>query len=74
MKTLYLVHDSSVPTQVEFIVEMQAKEVYDRLEAMGIKLVHLDVRRHDVQGICNKEKVSRKDKPSFFLRAEDSLH
>lgn len=73
-RTLYLVHDSSVPTQVEYIVEMQEKQVYDRLDAMGINLVHLDVRRHDVSGLCDKAKVSRKDKPSFFLRAEDSLH
>ena len=53
---------------------MQEKQVYDRLDAMGINLVHLDVRRHDVTGFCDKAKVSRKDKPSFFLRAEDSLH
>jgi hypothetical protein len=43
MRTLYLIHDSRVPTQVEFIVEMQSKDVYDRLELLGINLVHLDV-------------------------------
>lgn len=74
MRTLYLIHDSRVPTQVEFIVEMQSKDTYDRLDALGINLVHLDVQRHDVKGLCDINKVSRKDKPTFLLRAEDSLH
>lgn len=74
MRTLYLIHDSRIATQVEFVVEMQSKEVYDRLAEMGVDLVHLDVMRHDVTGLVDKEKVMRKDNPTFLLRAEDSLH
>lgn len=75
MRVLYLIHDSRVPTQVEFVVDMQSKEIYKRLEALGVNLVHLDVSRHaNVDLIVDIEKVSRKDKPTFLLRADDGLH
>jgi hypothetical protein len=49
--------------------------LYNRLEAFGITLVHLDVSRHQgVNRIYDVSKVSRKDKPTFLLRADDSLH
>jgi hypothetical protein len=64
-----------VPTQVEFVVDMQSKDIYKRLEALGVNLVHLDVARHaDIDLIVDKSKVSRKDKPTFLLRADDGLH
>lgn len=64
-----------MPTQVEFVVDMQSKDIYKRLEALGVNLVHLDVARHaDVDLIVDKSKVSRKDKPTFLLRADDGLH
>ena len=54
---------------------MQSKEIYKRLEALGVNLVHLDVSRHaNVDLIVDIEKVSRKDKPTFLLRADDGLH
>ena len=38
-------------------------------------MVHLDVSRHEnVDLIVDKAKVSRKDKPTFLLRADDGLH
>jgi hypothetical protein len=64
-----------VPTQVEFVVDMQSKDIYKRLEALGVNLVHLDVARHaDIDLIVDKSKVSRKYKPTFLLRADDGLH
>ena len=49
--------------------------MYNRLEAFEINLVHLDVSRHQgVNRIYDVSKVSRKDKPTFLLRADDSLH
>ena len=49
--------------------------MYNRLEAFDITLVHLDVSRHQgVNRIYDVSKVSRKDKPTFLLRADDSLH
>jgi len=42
---------------------------------MDINLVHLDVSRHkDIDKLYDVEKISRKDKPTFLLRADDSLH
>ena len=49
--------------------------MYNRLEAFEINLVHLDVSRHQgVNRVYDVSKVSRKDKPTFLLRADDSLH
>lgn len=49
--------------------------MYNRLQAFDINLVHLDVSRHQgVNRIYDVSKVSRKDKPTFLLRADDSLH
>lgn len=49
--------------------------MYNRLGEFGINLVHLDVSRHkDVEKLYDVKKVSRKDKPTFLLRADDSLH
>lgn len=53
---------------------MQSKDVYNRLELLGIDLVHLDVSRHNVELLIDPSKISRKDKPTFLLRADDSLH
>ena len=42
---------------------------------MEVNLVHLDVSRHKgVEKLYDVKKVSRKDKPTFLLRADDSLH
>ena len=42
---------------------------------MDVNLVHLDVSRHKgVEKLYDVKKVSRKDKPTFLLRADDSLH
>ena len=49
--------------------------MYNRLEAFEINLVHFDVsRQQGVNRIYDVSKVSRKDKPTFLLRADDSLH
>jgi hypothetical protein len=54
---------------------MQSKDFYKRLEALGVNLVHLDVTRHaNVDQLVDVSKVSRKDKPTFLLRADDGLH
>ena len=53
---------------------MQSKDIYNRLELLAIDLVHLDVARHNVELLCDPSKISRKDKPTFLLRANDSLH
>jgi phosphoenolpyruvate carboxylase len=75
LRVVYLIYDSSVATHQEFLVEVQAKDLYNRLAAFGLKLVHLDVTRHkDSKKICDVSKVSRKDKPTILLRADDSLH
>lgn len=42
-KILYLIHDSQVPTQQEFILEVQLHGLDQRLEQLGIELVHLDL-------------------------------
>ena len=40
-----------------------------------MQLVHLDVSRHEIgQGFVDKAKVSEKNKPTFLLRADNSLH
>ena len=45
------------------------------MEQLGIELVHLDVKRHQIDdSFVDKEKVSRKNKPTFLLRADDSIH
>ena len=43
LRILYLIHDSQVPTQQEFILEAQLHGLNSRLEALGIELVHLDL-------------------------------
>ena len=49
--------------------------MYERLEALGIELVHLDVKRHTIpDSFVDKEKVSSKNRPTFLLRADDGLH
>lgn len=53
LKTLFLVHDSRVPTQVEFVQDVQAKDLYERLSLLGVTLVHLDVARHSVEGLAD---------------------
>ena len=71
--TLFLVHDSRVPTQVEFIVDLQYRQGYETLND-SIQLVHLDVSRHNCGDLVDVEKVSSKNRPTFMLRANDSLH
>jgi len=41
---------------------------------MGVELVWLDVAKQSCAGICDSAKVSSKDRPTLFLRANDSLH
>jgi len=53
---------------------MQSKDVYNRLELLGINLVHLDVSRHQIDSMADPSKISNKNKPTFLLRADDSLH
>jgi len=49
--------------------------MYDRLEALGLELVRLDVGIHEIPAeFVDKEKVSQKNRPTFLLRADDSLH
>lgn len=48
--------------------------MYQHVMSLGVNVVHLDVSRHSVEGLANPEKVSRKDRPTFLLRADDSMH
>lgn len=53
---------------------MQFKDVYRRLDALGVTVVQLDVAQNNVDLLLKSDKVSSKNNPTFVLRSDDSLH
>jgi hypothetical protein len=49
---LFIVYDSRIPTQMEFLNEIRVKDVYNRI-GDNVKIVQLDVAETYVAGLCS---------------------
>lgn len=81
---LFVVFDSSSPTQTEFLEDLDISEVFDRITGRlsRLEIVKVDVRTISPEmetyieklGFQNSEHVSNKNKPSFAVRVDNQIH